>query len=142
MLSARERQFLDHQRVGHLATANADGRPHVVPVCYALAGDNLYITIDAKPKRGTPLKRLANIAENPAVAVVVDSYNEDWRRLGWIMLRGRADVLADGPEHDDAQALLRARYPQYRAMDLAGLPVIAVRVARITSWGDLTADQG
>jgi PPOX class probable F420-dependent enzyme len=142
MLSARERQFLDRQRVGHLATADAQGRPHVVPVCYVVDGDNLYITVDAKPKRGTPLKRLANIAANPAVAVTVDRYDEDWRRLGWVMLRGRADILADGPEHDRAQALLRDRYPQYRGMDLAPLPVIAVRIARATGWGDLGADQG
>jgi PPOX class probable F420-dependent enzyme len=80
---------------------------------------------------------MRNIAENPRVALVVDRWDEDWRRLGWVMLRGRADILAEGPEHDRAQALLRARYPQYAGMDLAPLPVIALRVARVTSWGDL-----
>lgn len=136
-MNEAERRFVASLRVGHLATADAAGAPHVVPVCYAVDGDSLYVAVDAKPKRGTPLKRLANIAANPAVAVVVDRYDEDWRRLGWVMLRGRAEILAAGAEHDDAQALLRARYPQYRAMKLAGLPVIAVRITRITSWGKL-----
>jgi PPOX class probable F420-dependent enzyme len=137
-LSQPERDFLVRQRVGHLATADRQGAPHVVPVCYAVADDTLYVTVDRKPKRGAPLKRLANIAENPAVALVVDRYDEDWARLGWVMLRGAAEILADGPEHDAAQALLRARYPQYAAMDLADLPVIALRIARAASWGDLT----
>jgi PPOX class probable F420-dependent enzyme len=140
MLSERERQFLATQRVAHLATADSDAAPHVVPVCFALAEATLYITIDQKPKRdaGPPLKRLRNIAANPTVAVVVDRYDEDWSRLAWVMLRGRAEILADGPEHDQAQALLRARYRQLDAMQIATLPVIALRIARVTHWGDLT----
>jgi PPOX class probable F420-dependent enzyme len=110
-------------------------------VCYAVADETLYITIDEKPKRqDRPMKRLRNILENPQAAFVADYYDEDWRRLGWVMLRGRAEILEAGPEHDMAQALLRARYPQYRAMELAGLPVIALRIARATSWGDLSAN--
>jgi PPOX class probable F420-dependent enzyme len=141
MLSDAQRRFLDHGRVGHLATADREGIPHVVPVCYGVADETLYITIDEKPKRqDRPLKRLRNILENPQTAFVADRYDEDWRRLGWVMLRGRAEVLDAGPEHDSAQALLRARYPQYRAMELAGLPVIALRIARATSWGDLSAN--
>ena len=134
----RELRFLAARRVGHLATANARGEPHVVPVCYAIAAAGAYITIDEKPKRsGRPLKRLRNIAENPAVALVVDRYDEDWTRLGWVMLRGRAEILTAGAEHGEAQALLRIRYPQYATMDLSPLPVIAIRVSRVTSWGDL-----
>jgi PPOX class probable F420-dependent enzyme len=75
--------------------------------------------------------------ENPSTAFVADRYDEDWSRLGWVMLRGRAEILADGPEHDQAQTLLRERYVQYRAMRLAELPVIALRIERVTSWGDL-----
>ena len=75
--------------------------------------------------------------ENPSAAFVADRYDEDWRRLGWVMLRGRADILAGGDEHDQAQALLRERYAQYRTMQLAGLPVIALRIAQVTSWGNL-----
>jgi PPOX class probable F420-dependent enzyme len=141
MLSGPERRFLDSRRVGHLATADRRAAPHVVPVCFAVADAALYITIDEKPKQtGAPLKRLRNIAENPAVAVVVDRYDEDWRRLGWVMLRGPAEILAGGAEHARAQALLRARYPQLNAMDIAALPVIAVRVERVTSWGNLAVD--
>ena len=140
MISDAQRRFLDQGRVGHLATADRNGAPHVVPVCYGVADETLYITIDEKPKRqGRPMKRVRNILENPQAAFVADRYDEDWRRLGWVMLRGRAEVLDAGPEHDAAQALLRARYPQYRAMDLAGRPVIALRIARATSWGDLSA---
>jgi len=69
---------------------------------------------------------------------IADRYDEDWTRLGWVMLRGSADILNEGAEHDRAQALLRARYAQYRTMNLAGLPVIALRLARIASWGDLS----
>lgn len=134
-----QRRFLEAGRVGHLATANAHGVPHVVPVCYAVAGDALYITIDEKPKHavGQPIKRIANILENPAVAVCVDRYDEDWRRLGWVMLRGCAEILTDGAEHDAAQEFLRTRYIQYRSMRLDALPVIALRIKRLTSWGEL-----
>jgi PPOX class probable F420-dependent enzyme len=138
MIPDAERRFLLSRRVGHLATADWSGAPHVVPVCYALDDASLYVTVDGKPKRrDVPLKRLRNIAENPRVALVVDRWDEDWGRLGWVMLRGRAEILSQGPEHDGAQALLRQRYPQYGSMDLAPLPVIALRVARTTSWGDL-----
>jgi PPOX class probable F420-dependent enzyme len=143
-VSPQERAFLDRQRVGHLATADRLANPHVVPVCFALtAGDSLYITIDDKPKRpsGPPLKRLRNIAENPAVAVVVDRYDEDWSRLGWVMLRGPAEILpAGGAEHREAQALLVARYPQLASMAIGRHPVIALRIARTTSWGNLRVD--
>jgi PPOX class probable F420-dependent enzyme len=139
MLEDRERDFLLAQRVGHLATADARGNPHVVPVCFAIGNDTLYVTIDEKPKRAStrPLKRLRNLMENPSAAFVVDRYDEDWTRLGWVMLRGPTDILSDGPEHDRAQALLRERYPQYRAMQLKELPVIALRIERVTSWGNL-----
>ena len=139
VLTEAMRRFLDAGRVGHLATADADGAPHVVPVCYAVEGDVLYITIDEKPKRASarPLKRLANILQNPQIAICVDRYDEDWTRLAWVMLRGTAEVLANGEEHDRAQLLLRERYPQYRAMRIEALPVIALRVSRATAWGDL-----
>ena len=138
VLTTAARAFCDRGRVARLATADAKGVPHLVPVCYAIVDDSLYITIDEKPKRiDIPLKRLRNIAENPEIAVTMDRWDEDWRRLAWVMLRGRAEILADGEEHDRAQTRLRERYPQYRAMDLAPLPVIAMRIVRATAWGDL-----
>jgi PPOX class probable F420-dependent enzyme len=139
MLSAEQAAFLASQRIGRLATADARGAPHVVPVCFAIDGEALYVTIDEKPKRASarPLKRLRNMMENPQAAFVADRYDEDWRELGWVMLRGRVDILGDGPEHDRAQALLRERYVQYRAMQLAELPVIALRIEHVTAWGNL-----
>jgi PPOX class probable F420-dependent enzyme len=139
MLSEAQARFLASRRVGHLATADARGTPHLVPVCFVVSEGALYITIDQKPKRDIrALKRLRNITENPAAAFVADRWDEDWNRLGWVMLRGPAEILADGAEHDRAQALLRSRYRQYQGMELAGLPVIAIRIERVTSWGDLS----
>jgi len=142
-LSEVERRFLAHRRIAHLATADRRAVPHVVPVCFVMSEDTLYITIDEKPKRqsGAALKRLRNIAENPAVAVVADRYDEDWSLLGWVMLRGHAEVLTDGTEHHEAQALLRSRYPQLKAMQILQQPVIAVRVERTTSWGNLSVSE-
>lgn len=143
MLSDGERRFLAYRRIAHLATADSRGVPHVVPVCFVVSESTLYITIDEKPKRhaGTALKRLRNIVENPVVAVVVDRYDEDWSLLGWVMLRGHAEVLTDGTEHDAAQALLRSRYRQLNAMQIAQHPVIAVRIERTTSWGNLSVTE-
>jgi PPOX class probable F420-dependent enzyme len=138
-LTAAQAAFVAAQRVGRLATADAQGNPHVVPVCFVVSDGALYVTIDEKPKRAStrPLKRLRNLMENPSAAFVVDRYDEDWTRLGWVMLRGPTEILSDGAEHDRAQALLRERYPQYRAMQLKELPVIALRIERVTSWGNL-----
>ena len=140
LLSDGERRFLSDRRIAHLATADAQAAPHVVPVCFAVAQSTLYITIDEKPKRipGTALKRLRNISENPTVAVVVDRYDEDWALLGWVMLRGRAEILPEGTEHDDAQALLQQRYRQLEAMQIGKLPVIAIRIEHSVSWGNLS----
>jgi PPOX class probable F420-dependent enzyme len=144
MLSQAQGRFLDARRVAHLATADARGVPHVAPVCFAIADRTLYITIDEKPKRqaGRPLKRLRNIAENPAVAVVADRYDEDWTRLGWVILRGKAELLfPGGAEHARAQLLLCRRYRQLNAMHIETLPVIAVRVEDVISWGDLSVEE-
>jgi PPOX class probable F420-dependent enzyme len=138
MLTDTQRRFLDLVRVAHLATVGREGAPHLVPVCFCLDGTTLYITVDEKPKRAdVPLRRIRNIQENPAVAVTVDRWDEDWTRLAWIMLRGPADILFSGEEHDRAQDQLGLRYPQYRAMNLGPLPVIAVRIKRVLAWGAL-----
>ena len=140
MLLEPERRFIASHLVGHLATASAAGVPHVVPVCFAVTKSTAYITIDAKPKRGQPtrLKRVRNIEENPLASLVVDRYSNDWSQLGWVMLHGPAEILATGEEHDHAQSLLRARYHQLADMDIEHLPVIAIRIARTSSWGNLS----
>ena len=140
MLTDRERRFLACQRIAHLATADRQAVPHVVPVCFVIIEATLFITIDEKPKRRphTALKRLRNIAENPAVAVVVDRYAEDWSRLGWVLLHGHAEILTSGKEHHEAQDALRSRYTQLEAMQISRNPVIAIRIERTTSWGNLS----
>ena len=139
MFTSAEQKFIQHHRVGRLATADAAGVPHVIPVCFVCAANNIYITVDEKPKTSAPktLKRLRNIAENTNVAMVVDEYDEDWSRLAWVLLRGHAKILANGNEHTLAQKLLRGRYPQMLEMKLKSLPVIAVRLTKVTSWGNL-----
>lgn len=140
-LDVAQLAFLRTQRTATLATADSSGAPHALPVCFLAEEDTVYIAIDEKPKSGDPrqLKRLRNIAANPQVALVADRYDDaDWSRLGWVMVRGRAEILEGGSEYADAQARLKARYPQYRTMSLDGLPVIAIRIERVSHWGDLT----
>lgn len=144
MLTDDERRFLEGQRVARLATADAGGWPHVIPICYVALGDTVYMTIDEKPKRKSAvgLKRMANMRENPRVALVADHYDDDWSQLGWVMVQGRAELLDSGAEHDRAQASLRERYPQLGAMHIESLPVVAIRIDHATSWGKLrTADK-
>ena len=139
MFTSAEQKFIQHHRIGRLATADATGVPHVIPVCFVCAENNIYVTVDEKPKTLAPktLKRLRNIAENTNVAMVVDKYEEDWSRLAWVLLRGHAKILANGNEHTLAQELLRGRYPQMLEMKLQSLPVIAIRLTKVTSWGNL-----
>jgi len=116
--------------VARMATVMPDGRPHLVPVTFALDGDTIYTAIDAKPKRGTPLRRLTNIAANPRVALLVDEYDDDWRQLWWVRADGLASVEATHPR---AVSLLRDRYAQYREVEITG-PVIIVRIDRWVGW--------
>jgi PPOX class probable F420-dependent enzyme len=127
------RQRVAAARVGRLATVAADGRPHLVPVCFAVDGETLYSAVDEKPKRSRRLKRLANIRTNPGVSLIVDHYEEDWSRLWWIRVDGRAEVLEDGPEVERALALLSAKYEQYRAQPPRG-PVIVVEIEQWRGW--------
>ncbi|TMF10268.1 MAG: TIGR03668 family PPOX class F420-dependent oxidoreductase [Chloroflexi bacterium] len=138
MLSSEELRFTESQRVAHLATADASGRPHVVPVCFAYLDGRIYIAIDEKPKRSLRLKRLRNIEENPEVAIVLDRYDEDWSRLALVLVHGMATVLDRGTEHGRAIARLREKYPQYRTMALEDRPVIRVTVERVSNWGELS----
>jgi PPOX class probable F420-dependent enzyme len=121
------------ERVARLATADAAGRPHLVPVCFALDGDTVYSAVDQKPKRSQELQRLRNIRANPAIALIVDHYDEDWTQLWWVRLRGRAAVLEPGPERERALALLADKYEQYRTDPPRG-DVLAVRVEEWRSW--------
>lgn len=130
-------RFIEGQRVAHLATADAQGRPHVVPVCFVYLDGHFYSVVDEKPKRTRRLKRLRNIEENPQAALVLDEYGEDWSRLAWVMVQGRATVLEDGEEAQRAIAALRRKYQPYRSMALEGMPVIRITAERMISWGAL-----
>ena len=131
------RAFLESARVAHLATADPAANPHVVPICFALAGERLYSVVDDKPKRNArTLKRLRNIAANPSVAVLVDRWDEDWSRLAWVRLQGRACIVADAAEYAAGVAALRAKYDQYRITPFAAdsHPLIRVDVERVVAW--------
>jgi PPOX class probable F420-dependent enzyme len=117
-------------RVARLATVGADGVPHVVPISFVLEGDTLYTAVDQKPKRTRALRRLRNIEGNPSVEVVIDHYEEDWSKLWWVRLRGRARIVQ---LDERVLALLAEKYPQYRESPPRG-PVIEISVEQRTDW--------
>ena len=127
------RALLAKARVARLATVRPDGAPHVVPVCFALAGGTVYTAVDAKPKRTPDLARLANIAAEPRVALLADHYEDDWTRLWWVRLDGIARTVTDGRERAAAVTALAAAYPQYAADPPAG-SVVAIAPRRWSGW--------
>ncbi len=136
-LSRSELAFIRSARSAHLATVDAQGQPHVIPICFVFDGDRLYSAIDEKPKKTVPreLKRVRNIMLNPKVAVVVDRYNENWRRLAYVLMFGKARLLRKGAEHKAAVTLLRRKYRQYRSMAIDAQPIIRVSPTRAVCWG-------
>ena len=135
-LPAEVAHFIASARVGRLATADGAGQPLVVPICYAWDGEALVSAIDAKPKRAGELARVRNIRENSKVSVVIDHYEEDWRRLRWVIIQGIAEVLTAGRDFAKAVDLLVAKYPQYVGMGLsrdAGM-MIKVRPGKVLQW--------
>ena len=138
-LSEPVRRFIDAHQVARLATADAEGRPHVIPFCYALDRGHVYFVVDAKPKRrtGKPLKRIQNMIENPHAAIVIDDYDDDWTKLAYVLLRGNAAVVRDQAEYDRVLARLRERYPQYRTMTLtfATNDMVRITPTKVNTWG-------
>jgi PPOX class probable F420-dependent enzyme len=129
--------LLKRARVARLATSDRNAVPHVVPICFVVAKGCLYSVVDAKPKRrATSLKRLRNIAENPSVAVLVDEWSEDWSRLAWAMLKGRAAVVMNEDEYTRVIGDLRTKYEQYREMrfEQSLNPLISVEIERVVFW--------
>ena len=121
-------------RVGYLATVRADGRPHVVPIVFAVEDGVLYSIADPKPKDGLDLLRHRNIRANPAVSVVADKYDEDWERLWWVRADGSARVVEGGEERETTIRLLRAKYPQYETWTEPFGDATVIRVEHLTSW--------
>jgi PPOX class probable F420-dependent enzyme len=132
-----DRQFaedrVDAARVGRLATADAGGRPHAVPLCFVRRGEIIYSAVDSKPKRSPRLARLANIEATGRACVLIDAYAEDWSTLWWVRLDGRARIVHDPAEARTAIALLKSKYPQYADQPPAG-PVFAIEVDKWTCW--------
>jgi PPOX class probable F420-dependent enzyme len=120
-------------RVARLATVSGEGVPHLVPVVFAVVGPRILIAIDGKPKRTRALRRLANIADDPAVCLLVDAYSEDWTALWWARADGHAVVRDDDEALTEARSALGARYPQHAAEPPEG-PVIEVTVGRWSGW--------
>jgi PPOX class probable F420-dependent enzyme len=120
-------------RVARLATVSGDGQPHVVPVVFAVERDTVLIAVDAKPKRHRALKRLRNIADNPAVSLLVDAYDDDWSALWWVRADGTATVGDAEPVLARVRGALGARYPQHREQPPEG-PAITVAVTRWSGW--------
>ena len=127
------RRLLGTARVARLATVDQSGRPHLVPVCFALVDDAIYSAVDQKPKATTRLRRLENIRSNPAVELLVDHYEEDWTRLWWVRALGHGAVFEEGPERERGLAALLEKYAQYRDRQPNGA-VIAISVSRWRGW--------
>ena len=133
MEEAEIRRRVAEARVARLATIEADGRAHLVPICFAVAEERLYSAVNQKPKTSRDLRRLRNLRERPFATVLVDHYEEDWSRLWWARLRGPARILDGGEEALGALELLGEKYPQYRRDPPAG-PVVAVDLAEWRTW--------
>ena len=133
-------------RIGHLATADGTGAPHLIPICFTYDGQVIYSAIDHKPKRrtGYSMKRIRNIGENPRVAFLVHHYEEDWQQLSYVLIRGTASILDSGPERQRALALLEDKYVQYQERQLAqgdGL-VIKIVPESLQRWGWQSSQAG
>ena len=127
------RRRVQEARVGRLGTVTGDGRPHLVPCCFALEGGVVYSAVDAKPKSTPALRRLANLRATGAASLLVDHYDEDWSTLWWVRVDGRGRVIESGPERDEALDLLAAKYEQYRRQRPPGA-VVAIDATTWRAW--------
>jgi len=141
VLSERERRFVCRARVARLATVTEDGAPHAVPVCYALVGGRIVSPLDEKPQSvdAAELRRVRNVRADPRVTLLVDHYAENWDELGWVQVRGTADLLRpDDDGHAVAVRALREKYDQYTDQAIEERPALRVVPEEAVSWGDLT----
>jgi PPOX class probable F420-dependent enzyme len=136
-LSPSASRLIRAARVAHLATADHSGQPHVIPICFVFDGKYFYSPIDEKPKRVAPrkLKRITNIRENPNVSLVIDRYEEDWRKLAYILASGKAQIVLSGEKYREAIRLLRKKYPQYQTMAIDERPMIVIKPKKVMGWG-------
>jgi PPOX class probable F420-dependent enzyme len=134
MAPAEARRRFSAARVARLATVRPDGRPHVVPIVFALEGDVAYSIADPKPKRGLDLVRHRNIATHPAVSLLVDAYDEAWDGLWWVRADGAARIVEAGPERETALRLLLVKYPQYATWTEPFGAATVIAVDRWSGW--------
>ena len=137
-LTETEIVFTNAQRVARLATVDIDGHPHIVPVCYAFDGTQFYIPLDEKPQRvdESKLRRVRNILARHEASLLIDQYDDDWSRLGYVLVHGHATLLQpEDSQHSQALVLLRQRYIQYRSMELEKHSMIIITPDSVTSWG-------
>ena len=139
LTEAEARRRLADARIARLATVRTDGRPHIVPIVFAVEGERLYSIADPKPKDSPELLRFRNIEANPAVSVLADEYDEDWERLWWVRADGVARVVRDGPERDRTIELLRAKYPQYATWATPFGAAMVIDIVHWASW-ELASD--
>jgi PPOX class probable F420-dependent enzyme len=138
MIEEEARRRIAAARVGRLASVDGNGRPHVVPICFAMSGDHVVSVVDGKPKRTLQLRRLENVRRTPDVQLVVDYYDDDWSSLWWARISGRGRVIEHGGAREAAVDLLAAKYGQYREHRPTG-PVLLIEIARISSWQATTS---
>lgn len=139
-ISPAEREYLERTRVGRLATADSDGRPHVVPICFVLIDNQIASPLDEKPKSVEPsrLRRVQNIKDNDRVALICDHWAEEWDKLGWVQVRGSAEVVSPAvSDHGAAVRRLRDKYSQYADHALEERELIWITIRRVISWGTL-----
>lgn len=142
-LTDRQRQYLTAARVARLATADTEGRPHVVPACFTLYDGDVVTPLDEKPKHTDQreLRRVQDIQANGSVALVVDHYRDNWATLGWVQVRGTAHLVdPDEAGHAGAIAALREKYDQYERHRLEDFPMIRIAIGHVASWGTLFPD--
>jgi PPOX class probable F420-dependent enzyme len=135
-------ELLARWPVARLATVDKSGQPHLVPIVFCRDGNALYSPVDGKRKKTGQLKRLANLAANPKTSLLIDEYHQDWQKIWWLRLDGRADVY--NPEADHEQRLtdlFTKKYPQYRQVPLTRGELVCLRFEwdRTISWaqGDI-----
>lgn len=137
-LTEAETRFIQSQRVGRLATVDEQGIPYLIPICYAFDGTHFYSALDEKPKSvtGRKLRRVRNIERNATASLLIDQYDDDWSRLGYVLIIAHAELIEPSHDvHSHALQLLRARYIQYVTMALEHYPVIMLTPEQVTSWG-------
>jgi PPOX class probable F420-dependent enzyme len=131
------RRLVSPAPVGRLATVRSDGHPHVVPICFVITDDVIYSAVDDKPKRHRHLQRISNVTATGTASLLVDEYHDDWSRLWWVRIDGRARLVDNTAESERAISLLSDKYPQYRNRRPPG-PVLALDVQRWVGWSAAT----